>query len=185
MIKFLGLIPALFAIIRRGKTLATLAQSKTTKAQYTAILIAGVLLAAVGYFVPAVADNDVAVALIVLITPVISRLLLFRAKPNTDNDIVMLAKVQQSKDANEWWDAWHDTLRAARELGYERGADYDGAVWDVTTGERTGETIRIEADWSGALGKLFVDKFGTQDSTSGATVAGALLPKEDSTDNGQ
>jgi hypothetical protein len=185
MFKFLSLIPSLFGIIRRGKVLATLAQSKTTKAQYTAILIAGVLLAAVGYFVPQVADNDVAVALIVLIVPVISRLLLFRQKPNADNDIVMLAKVQQSDDARDWWEPWHDVLRIARELGYERGVDYDGAVWDVTTGERTGETIRIEADWSGALGKLFSDKFGTQDSTSGATVSGVSLPQEDSTDNGQ
>lgn len=175
MIKFLSLVPTLFGIIKRGKSLATLAQSKTTKAQYTAILIAGVLLAAVGYFVPTVADNDVAVALIVLITPVISRLLLFHKKPNTNNDIVMLAKVQQSDDARDWWEPWHDVLRTARELGYERGADYDGAVWDVTTGERTGETIPIEADWSGALGKLFMDKFSEQDSTSGATVSGVSL----------
>ena len=161
MTKLLTLIPAIFGIIKRGKVLATLTQSKTTKAQYTAILIAGVLLAAVGYFVPAVADNDVAVALIILITPVISRLLLFHKKPNADNDIVILAKVQQSDKARDWWEPWHDVLRTARELGYERGADYDGAVWDVVTGESTGETIPIEADWSGALGKLFADKFGT------------------------
>lgn len=164
MFKFLSLVPSLFGIIKRGKTLATLAQSKTTKAQYTAILIAGVLLAAVGYFLPQVADNDVAVALIVLITPVISRLLLFHKKPNTNNDIVMLAKVQQSDDARDWWEPWHDVLRTARELGYERGADYDGAVWDVTTGERTGETIRMPGEdvGGGPLKELFADKFGTR-----------------------
>lgn len=140
---FLKFIPAILAIIKRGKALATLAQSKTTKAQYTAILIAACILAAVGYFVPVVADNDVAVGLIVLIVPVISRLLLYKDKAIAVEmqSTVWICKVRNDTDGP--WREFDGMLPDAIAEGAVQAVDDQGRIWDVPKQELTGETIRL------------------------------------------
>lgn len=149
-----------------GKRAAKLAgaSSHTTKAQYGVLLGTAAAVAALGYFAPPLADDVVAVALIAAVAPLVSRLVLYRRKPNTDNDVVMLAKVQQSDDSREWWEKWDDCLGVARDLGYARGVDYNGYVWDVKTGEMTGDVLPMPGDTTpvGDLHKLFT---GGPDST--------------------
>lgn len=150
-------------IARRGAKLAG-ANSHTTKAQYGVLLGTAIGVAALGYFVPALAGDVVATALIAAVAPLVSRLVLYKAKPNRDNDVVMLAKVQQSDDSREWWETWDDCLGVARTLGYARGVDYNGYVWDVTTGEMTGDKIQLPGTGNapeGYLHKVFTGPGGT------------------------
>jgi hypothetical protein len=144
----LKVIPVIMAVIKRGKTLATLAQSKTTKAQYAAILIAACGIAGIGYFVPALVDNDVAVGLIVLVSPLISRLLLYKAKAEAKTELpsasatIWLVKVNKIDGDGSWID-FDGTMLDAKLQGHRFGVDEYGNVWDITDGTETGDTVRL------------------------------------------
>lgn len=151
----LKFIPVIMAAIKRGKLLSAKVAEKagvnstTTRAQY-GILIAACAIAGIGYFVPILGDNDVAVGLIVLVSPLISRILLYKDKSEAEAELppdsatIWLYKVDTlTKEDKVSWAPFYDTLSAAKILGYSLGVDQNGVVYDVQTGEPTGDTVRL------------------------------------------
>lgn len=190
MIKLLTFLPAIMSIIKRGLNLAG-ANSHTTRAQYGVLVSVGVVVAALGYFMPDLANEAVAAALVASIAPLVSRAILYRTKPDTTNDGVMLDRVKYKGDSAHFWSPFDDTMLAARNMGFGIGADVMGNVWDIKTGTMTGEVIAMPANHDigkGALAEAFknmgktliprIDSEGNVLDGDGRIVGRLLTPEE-------
>lgn len=139
------LIPMFWAILTRGKVLASAHKSKTTQKQYVVVVALCMALAGVGYFVPVLADDAMAGAIITLLLPLASRLLLYKEKiVNTAVDEVPLVKVSNPSGGDSWI-LFEDTIKKAREKGYHLGVGRDGTIWDIATGEPLG-MLRLQPE---------------------------------------
>ena len=141
----LKLIPTLLAIFKRGTVLYGATKSSTTRVQWVALFICAILVAAVGYFLPAFASEEIQTGLLLAalaaLGPLVSRYLGYQT-PVVLSDAaagVMLDRVK-SKNVRSWFPFCGGILDA-REEGWELGADKDNVIWDVKTGERTGDVI--------------------------------------------
>lgn len=184
--KLITLIPMFFNIIKRGKSLATLAQSKTTKAQYVALLIAGVCVAAVGYFVPQVGDSDVAVSLIVLAAPVVSRLLLYKGKLEEKIDDISAVPpdavcgwVKYAFDS--LWRPVDMTAMDAAQEGYKFAAlQSDGREIDLETMSYTGQVLKpTRTPKDSLLQEVMESGLGTRQKGDGSKYGPPLPTKVD------
>lgn len=170
--KLLTLLPMILKVLRRGKVLSGATQSRTTKDQWLVGLVLSFLVAALSMVVPGLQDDTVAVgavlALIAVVGPMISRMALFKEKPEdveldipddalvVPNDMLgrRIALVRDGISGS--WSRFDGTWKEALLAGWNQGALEDGEVVFLVTGERAKVNLRLKEeakDGTGLLGK--------------------------------
>ncbi len=158
--KITCLIPAIFGIFKRGKVLAGAYQSRTTQAQMKYAIPIALVLAAVGYFVPAVADDAAALVLLDLLYPFARRILQYTEKKIPAPEVPleeMLVLVRKEHES-----VWHEygmCINDARVEGWKWGVDFSERVIDLDTLTYTGETRPYIDDKERAAGNEQVKDF--------------------------
>ena len=170
--KLVTLLPMILKVLQRGKVLSGATQSRTTKDQWLVGLVLSFLVAALSLVVPGLQDDTVAVgavlALIAVVGPMISRMALFKEKPEDEvldipddalvvpNDMLgrRIARVRDGISGS--WSRFDGTWKEALLAGWNQGALEDGEVVFLVTGEWAKVNLRLKEeakDGAGLLGK--------------------------------
>ena len=173
--KLVTLLPMILKVLQRGKVLSGATQSRTTKDQWLVGLVLSFLVAALSLAVPGLQDDTVAVgavlALIAVVGPMISRMALFKEKPEEEEEEVLdipddalvvpndllgrrIARVRDGISGS--WSRFDGTWKEALLAGWNQGALEDGEVVFLVTGEWAKVNLRLKEeakDGSGLLGE--------------------------------
>lgn len=138
MAAILKLIPTIISIIKRTRNLAGAMSSTTTQVQWAATLIVCAIVATIGAFNPALAQDEIAqgaaVFLIGIVGPMLSRIIGKKYKNEPlPNDALLVVGVRKKDDSLNAWRAFDGSLKKAREQGWYECTDGD-FCYDCNTG---------------------------------------------------
>ena len=172
--KLVTLLPMILKVLQRGKVLSGATQSRTTKDQWLVGLVLSFLVAALIMVVPGLQDDTVAVgavlALIAVVGPMISRMMLFKETPEEVDEVLDIPddalvvpndllgrKIARVRDGiSGSWTRFDGTWKEALLAGWNQGALEDGEVVFLVTGEFAKVNLRLKEeakDGAGLLGK--------------------------------
>jgi hypothetical protein len=150
MIKF---IPMLLTIWTRAKNLSGAMSSQTTQAQEAAVLALCGIIAAVGYFVPALAPDNVAqgavLFLLAIVSPLLSRMLGKKEPEPLPFDVGVPNVVLEDRikladtfmayvfHSDGSWRPFVGTGLDALHGGYEFACDAENWIWELTSATKT------------------------------------------------
>ena len=148
MIKY---FPMLLTIWTRAKNLSGAMSSQTTQAQEAAVLALCGIIAAVGYFVPALAPDNVAqgavLFLLAIVSPLLSRML-GKKEPEPSgipaNAGIFISHVRHIPGAE--WANHIGAMEDARMDGWLEGADDYGNIYNLRTGAVIGKDKAIDLE---------------------------------------
>ena len=142
MLSMIKYLPLALKVFKRARVLAGASGSNTTAKQKMVALPVALAIAGLGYFIPALADDAVAFALVAAavgyVAPYVSRLI---AHKTVDNTTLMLVAVRM--DEVTAWVPYTGTVLDAREEGYMHGCDSQGDVYALDDGVKAG-TMRLK-----------------------------------------
>lgn len=145
-----SIIPMVARIIANALKLRGTLSSHTSKVQAGVVFIVSVIVSALAFFVPDVASPEVQVAIasgiIAVFGTVFSRALGYVEKkimPPEITSTVWLCKVDTLTKGDTSWAECDMTIFDACAEGHSQGVDEQGRVWNVRTGQLTGETIEL------------------------------------------
>ncbi len=159
MLSVIKLLPVVLRIYRRAKVIAATAKNSTTcEYQKMVALPVAVLVASLGYFIPELSESAVAFGLVAaivgILAPYVSRFVGY--KEDSLNRGILLMAVKNEED--KAWRAFDGYIGNAKNEKWRYGVDQDGNVYDLLTGEQTGQ-IRLRGnsqEESNALMREFV-----------------------------
>jgi hypothetical protein len=160
MLQFIKYLPLVLTIWKRAQVLLTANQSDTTKSQKMVALPVALAVALLGYFIPQLSENAVALTLVAgivgLIAPSVSRFVAYKKADVKENLTLMLVSVRKLGEA---WYPFTGTMIDAGEEGWAQGLTSDGGVYEIVSGKLV-DTIKLKGgtqEESEAKMKEFMD----------------------------
>lgn len=162
MLNLIKYLPFALALIKRAKVLVNASNSNTTSKQKLVAMPVALLVALLGYFIPELANDTIAFALVAAIigwvAPYVSRFVAYRKADEKNNLVLMLVAVRENQ-AKAWHSFTGTLMDAGEEGNWKQGLTSDGAIYEIGTGKFV-DTIKLKGstlEESNAKMKQFMD----------------------------